>query len=280
MIRHRGYTWFCFFNYFLCHKKKGKSAILFLAAVAQEYLWLDWFFFSREGLLLAFCFSVFVLKCYAWCAWKMNNLYKEYVNRPTHTSQETHAHRLFVQGRPLLRKNDLFSVSPAPHITDRLNDWAFCVCVNGLSRVGICIKVTAMEIGEMLNEQDRVRKSERDRRDEGKRERVRLTERETLDVTVLLCSFQAGECFYKQKRPLTGTVGLEQHWQMRLSLSVEGILSAVSHVFQCRRCKHYERLWGPQHHTGCCPVVFCYRIPPLPVESQNTWKPKPISLRT
>lgn len=136
--------------------------------MAQEYLWLDWFFFSREGLLLAFCFYVFVLKCYACCAWKINNLYKEYVNRPTHTSQETHAHRLFVQGRPLLRKNDLFSVSPAPHITDRLNDWAFCVCVNGLSRVGICIKVTAMEIGEMLNEQDRVRKSERGRGDGGK----------------------------------------------------------------------------------------------------------------
>ena len=35
-----------------------------------------------------------------------------------------------------------------------------CVCVNGLSRVGI--KVTAMEIGERVNEQDRMRKLEKD----------------------------------------------------------------------------------------------------------------------
>ena len=39
-----------------------------------------------------------------------------------------------------------------------------CVCVNGLSRVGICIKVIAMEIGERVYEHDRVRKLERDGR--------------------------------------------------------------------------------------------------------------------
>lgn len=40
----------------------------------------------------------------------------------THTHPKKHTHWLFVQVRPLLWKNDLFSVSSALHITDRLND--------------------------------------------------------------------------------------------------------------------------------------------------------------
>ncbi len=127
----------------LTQEKVGYS----IAAVAQEYLWLDWFLVQWRRIVLGFCFPMFGLKCYACYAWKINNLFKEYVNRPTltrtpthtHIPQKIHIHRLFVQGRPLLRKNDLFSVSSAPHITDGLNDWAFCVFV--CVRVPVCVCV-------------------------------------------------------------------------------------------------------------------------------------------
>ena len=68
--------------------------------------------------------------------------------------------------------------------------------VNGLSRVGMCIKVIAMEIGERVNEQDRVRKLERDG---GWRKRDQVRRREILYVAVLLSGFQARECFTNMK---------------------------------------------------------------------------------
>lgn len=71
-----------------------------------------------------------------------------------------------------------------------------CVCafVDGLSRVGICIKVKAMETGESLNEQDRVRKLERWKTKEKRR-------RETQFFAVLLSSFQARESVLQTPKP-------------------------------------------------------------------------------
>lgn len=66
----------------------------------------------------------------------------------THTHTRTKTHRLFVQVRPLLWKM-IYSVSSATRITEGLNDWALfllCVCVNGLSSVGICVTFTATDI--------------------------------------------------------------------------------------------------------------------------------------
>lgn len=97
-----------------------------------------------------YCSPLFLLKCCASNAWKMNNLHKEYINRAcTHTHTHPQTHRLFVQARPLLWKM-IYSVSSATRITDRLNDWALSLClcasVNGLSWVGICVRFTATDI--------------------------------------------------------------------------------------------------------------------------------------
>lgn len=113
---------------FLLLRHKEKKAV-----VAQEYLWLDWFLLQWRKMVPGFFFAflLFWLKYYACYAWRMNNLFKEYVNRPTHTHEETHTHTgsLFRVG-PCCGKMIYSLLVLLPILlTDWMTEPSVCMCV-------------------------------------------------------------------------------------------------------------------------------------------------------
>lgn len=81
--------------------------------------------------------------------------------------------------------------------------------------------------------------------------------REPGDVAVLLSSFQA-------KETPVGVVQLEQPWQPRFNMSIEGIMSVLSCAFQRETFKHSENLLKDEESTAshrmlCCCFLLSYR---------------------
>lgn len=116
----------------------------------------SWFLFQRRNIIRGLCCLVFWLRCEAYFTRRENNLFKGDVNRPTQsTKKHWDTGSLFTVGSCWGKMIYILWVLLPILLTDWMTEPSVCVCecVNGPSRVGICIKVMAMEIAGRINEQ-------------------------------------------------------------------------------------------------------------------------------